>query len=214
MQRNKTNLLILFFTLQVTLFSPSLLAQENKTDPKPKVLLPEQPCKVIALNTTPLLIQFVPFNRSDPRLSGPFYVEWRNYGAYKDGRHNGLRIGLGGQFQITEDLENDRSFLAFRVAFEGRRSINQRWGYYRGFTVAFSAGNLNTVPSSGQSTFLGMGPHWGLEYVIAQRVSLSVETALLIGTGDFGPRLEFIPPVGLFCNFWLPRRKAVDPQPN
>ncbi len=174
-----------------------------------KIWLPYGPAKAIGINTTPLLTQLIPFNRADPRTTGPFYIEWRNYGVYQgEGRYNGLKMSLGLNINPEEDIDNPRSFLAFRLAFEGRRSISPRWGYTRGFSLLFAGGNLNLPGSEtgNPDAFFGFGPHWGFEYSVVPNLTLGVETSLMIGTSNFGPRLEILPPIGLFCNFWMQKR--------
>lgn len=173
----------------------------------PERFLPKGEYKVMGFNGTPLLVQLIPFNRSDPRVVGPYYVNWRSY-VLKNDKLKGFKISLGVDLSDTDDLNPVQAFFNARLGFEGYRRISPRWGYTRGFNVFFSAGDLNTPGSKqGDETFLGVGPHWGIDFFVSPKVSLSLETALLFGTTDFGAKFEFIPPVALNLNFWSPKRE-------
>ncbi|AEE51403.1 hypothetical protein [Haliscomenobacter hydrossis] len=190
-----------------------LTCPELEAQNKPVDFLPEGSYKVMGFNTTPLLVQLIPFNRSDPRVVGPYYVNWRSYMQNARGL-KGFKISLGIDLSDANG-EAVQAFLNFRLGFEGYRKISPRWGYTRGFSVMFSAGDFNT-PGTKQddNVFFGFGPHWGVDFFVSPKVSLSVETALVFGTAspqDFGvgggPRFEFIPPVALNLNFWAPKRE-------
>ncbi|MEM7535367.1 MAG: hypothetical protein AAF639_24530, partial [Chloroflexota bacterium] len=36
-----------------------------------------RPYKVVGLNATPLLVQLIPFNRANPEVTGPYYMNFR-----------------------------------------------------------------------------------------------------------------------------------------
>lgn len=161
----------------------------------------------MGFNTTPLLVQLIPFNRSDPRVTGPYYVNWRSY-VQKDDKLKGFKISLGVDLSDVDDINPVQAFLNFRLGFESYRRISPRWGYTRGFNGFFSSGDFN-IPGSkpNNDVFLGVGPHWGVDFFVSPKVSLSLETALILGTTDFGAKFEFIPPVALNLNFWSPKRE-------
>lgn len=168
--------------------------------------LPEGAYKVMGFNGTPLLVQLIPFNRSDPRVVGPYYVNWRSY-VLRNNKLKGFKISMGVDLSDANN-EAIQAFFNFRLGFEGYRRLGPRWGYTRGFNGFFSAGDFNTPGSKqGDETFLGFGPHWGVDFFVSPKVSLSLETALVFGTTDFGAKFEFIPPVALNLNFWSPKRE-------
>ena len=159
----------------------------------------------MGFNTTPLLVQLIPFNRSDPRVTGPYYVNWRSYVEQK-GKLKGFKISVGIDLSDANE-EAVQSFFNFRLGFEGYRRLGPRWGYTRGFNGFFSVGDLNTPGTKQEDeVFLGIGPHWGVDFFVSPKVSISLETALVFGTTGFGPKFEFIPPVALNLNFWSPKR--------
>lgn len=194
-------LTILTASLFIGLLMANVLSAQNEQDR----FLPPGGYKVMGFNTTPLLVQLIPFNRSDPRIVGPYYVNWRSYVEQK-GKLKGFKISVGIDLSDANE-EAVQSFFNFRLGFEGYRRLSPRWGYTRGFNGFFSVGDFNT-PGAKQrdEIFLGIGPHWGVDFFVSPKVSISLETALVFGTTDFGPKFEFIPPVALNLNFWSPKR--------
>jgi hypothetical protein len=182
------------------LCSTSLQAQSEAE----QRFLPTGAYKVMGFNTTPLLVQLIPFNRSDPRVVGPYYVNWRSY-IQKEDKLKGFKVSFGIDLSDVSE-ESFQAFVNVRLGFEGYRRISPRWGYTRGFSLMFSGGDFNTPGTkAGDDAFFGFGPHWGVDYFVSPKVSLSLETALVFGTNSFGPTFEFIPPVALNLNFWSPK---------
>ena len=196
-------LTILTASLFIGLFMANVLSAQNEQDR----FLPPGGYRVMGFNTTPLLVQLIPFNRSDPRVVGPYYVNWRSY-VQKNDKLKGFKISLGVDLSDVDDINPVQAFFNFRLGFESYRRISPRWGYTRGFNGFFSSGDFNTPGSKpNNDVFLGIGPHWGVDFFVSPKVSLSLETALVIGTAGLGPKIEFIPPVALNLNFWSPKKE-------
>ena len=153
--------------------------------------------KVVGLNVTPLLTQLIPFNRSNPLTSGPYFMTYRVY----NGR-NAFRYGLGTNIS-NNSIDDNNVFLNLRLGWERRKSFYKRWSYSFGFDTFLSGGGFN-LADNGNDDFLrvGVGFVWGMEYFINPKVSLNIETALYFGNTLF----QFIPPVGLNLNFIIPKR--------
>lgn len=171
---------------------------------KQKYLVPER-YRMIGLNTTPLLIQLIPFNHSNPHVAGPFTITFD--------RFNGVRsfhTALGFHANIDGIEEDDQNIhFNFRMGTTRRRPLGGRWTYFGGVDIHFSAGGLNLVKtdSDDNSTFVACGPRWGIGYAIDERLLVRTEAVALFGI-DFEqgfPIIDFIPPVAVYLSFILPR---------
>ena len=164
--------------------------------------------RIVGLNMTPLLVQLIPFNRSNPSVTGPFYVSTKKYKK----SNVGFRFGIGLDIDPAGDEEGEEAFFNLRIGWEKRKAFSQRWAYYGGFDFMFIGGDLNILGAKSEETgAFGVAPVWGIEYALTEHIYLSTETALFLGI-DFGafdsvPRFEFIPPVSLFLNFKVPHKK-------
>ena len=180
-----------------------LTAQETaKIEPLP------MPYRTVGINTTPLLVQLIPFNRSNPRVTGPYYMTWRSYRINRRGQVGGFRMALGADLSDVDD-ESFQAFINFRFGWERKKVIHERWSYSSGLDFMIFGGDLNIPGGKDQDAAgFGFGPVWGIEYDLARHVSLSIETALFIGTAaESGFKLEFIPPVSIYMNFKIPKKK-------
>lgn len=196
-------LTILTASLFIGLLMANVLSAQNEEDR----FLPYGGYKVMGFNTTPLLVQLIPFNRSDPRVTGPYFVNWRSY-LQKNDKLKGFKISFGVDFSDTDDASPVQAFFNVRLGFESYRRISPRWGYTRGFSGYYSTGDFNTPGTKpNDDVFLGGGPHWGVDFFLAPKVSLSLETALVLGMTGVGGKFEFIPPVSLTLNFWSPKQE-------
>ncbi len=160
--------------------------------------------RVVGLNTTPLLAQLVPFNRTNPQLSGPYVMTYRSF----TGR-NAFRFGLG--MNLSEvDSNNGTLNLNMRFGWQRKKSFYERWSYGFGLDFFIVTGGFNTVGSQrefDEDGGFGLGPVWEMEYAINKRVRLSIESTLFLGGGfDTGAVFTFIPPVALYLNFVIPKR--------
>lgn len=160
------------------------------------------PARITALNMSPLLTYLIPFNRSNPRLSGPIQARFR----YARKGKAAFRMGLG--VSILNNVDgDDNNFLNMELGWEKRRNISKRWAYVRSTQLFFSAGRVN-VPGStlseGQVPGIGLSWGMGVEYALAKGITLSTEAMLLAPfLNDDGFNFEFLPPVGLFLNYYI-----------
>lgn len=167
-----------------------------------------KPHRVIGLNMTPLLVQLIPFNRSNPRQTGPFHIALRKYTK----GDKAYRFGLGLDVDPIGDEEATEAFFNIRFGWQKQKVISGRWAYYGGLDLMLIGGDIN-IPQSKEedSGAVGLAPIWGFEYALTEHIRLSTELALFlgIGIGDFDllPKFEFIPPVSIFLNFKLPPKK-------
>lgn len=196
-----------FFTgimwMALTIASTPLAAQNTEHDSLHSLSVTDWRFrKIVGFNTTPLLAQLIPFNRSNPREVGPYLMRFKRY------KPNGraFRFSMG----INMNFTNDDNEIGVNFGFgrERRRGFAQRWVYTRGFDFNILLGNINLPgQSTANGVILGCGPLWGLEYALAPHITVGTETALVMGLSlsDFGLNLSFqiIPPVALFVHYYL-----------
>lgn len=195
---------ILTLILATLFFSFSGFTQEDNEDLL-KFELPRRH-KMVGLNMTPLLVQMIPFNRSNPNISGPYSLNYRSFRG-----NSAFRFGLGA-FISDDFFNNDQTSPHFnlRMGWERRKSFYQRWAYSFGLDFFASGGGFNIQNGNNDEDegSVGMGFVWGTEYFINPKISLSVESQFLVGfLSSDGPTLIFIPPVALYLNFVVPKRK-------
>jgi hypothetical protein len=139
--------------------------------------------RLMSMNMTPLVTQLVPFNRSNPLISGPYMVNFKRYTNNK-----AVRYGLGANFRFLSDDLSAQNFN-FHVGWERRRRISDRFAMIQGFDTFFSFGGFNFPGSNTTSNDdffdefeggLGFGPVWGFEYALNRNMSISTETAFHI----------------------------------
>lgn len=200
-----STLLLLFLFVQVPLVYGQKTSKDSLLFQK---LSAVKGYKVIGLNMTPLLVQLIPFNRSNPSVTGPFYISTKSYKR----ANQGFRFGIGLDIDPAGDEQGEEAFLNLRLGWEKRKAFSQRWAYYGGFDFQFIGGDLNIPGAKNEeSGAFGIAPVWGIEYALTEHIYISTETTLFLGI-DFGlfenvPRFEFIPPVALFLNFKMPHKK-------
>jgi hypothetical protein len=160
--------------------------------------------RVVGLNMSPLIAHLVPFNRVDPREAGPFLVRFKKYGPL---RRSAFRFSMGFHMIPNADFDTfEDAQFNFALGWEKRRSISRRWSYTRGFDFMFLAGDLN-VPGAESDEFeaaVAIGPLWGIEFAVAERITLGTEAVLAIGFAT--EQLLFftiIPPVGIFLQHYF-----------
>jgi len=160
----------------------------------------------IGLNASPLLVQLAPFNRSNPKVLGPYFITYR---VYTD-NNRAFRLALGWDVDESFSADGTQSHFNFRMGMERRRKIAERWSYSMGWDLAISGGDFN-LPGEKEvdSGFFGLGPTWGFEFFINRSVSLSTEVSLWVGLdlNEGIPRLQVVPPVSLLLNVWRPRKR-------
>ena len=156
---------------------------------------------MIGLNVTPLLSKLVPFNRTNPLITGPYMMTYRAYRG-----RNAFRFGLGANVS-SSSFSNNSTSLNMRMGWERKKSFYEQWSYSFGLDFFVSGGSFNLVDNNqNEDGAFGLGFVWGIEYFFNPKVSLNIETAFYLGGGDDGPVFQFIPPVGLNLNFLIPRR--------
>lgn len=144
----------------------------------------------VGINTTTLLSQLVPFNRT-ARLTGPYDLHF--YRISKKGR--GMRYSFGANISdVTEEKIN------FLVALTRPKSIgsNGKFVLQRSTGMFLSVGGLS-LPSeraltSSDDVVVGVSISRGLEYFIADNISISTEAFIHLGIGAFGGGLFTITP--------------------
>ena len=167
---------------------------------------PEGRYHSIGLNASPLLVQVAPFNRSNPKVLGPYFITYR---VYTD-KDRAFRLALGWDVDASLTADEAQNHFNFRMGLERRRQIADRWSYSMAWDMAISGGDFNLPGEKDVETgFIGLGPTWGFEFFINRTVSLSTEVSLWLGldTNEGIPRLQVVPPVALFLNVWRPRKK-------
>lgn len=190
------------YTLILCLFCFAGLAQDSS-----EWLQPQGRSKVIGLNTTPLLVQLIPFNRSNPMVVGPYFISTRSYSK----KNKAFRFGFGWDLQFSDFGDGlEQNHFNLRLGYDKRRDLSRRWSYTTGMDFVISGGDFN-IPGDKQadSGFLGLGGHWGVDYFINQNISLSTELMLLVGleTNNGDLNLRFIPPVAINLNLWRPSKR-------
>jgi hypothetical protein len=152
----------------------------------------------ISMNMTPLLVQLIPFNNTNPLVSGLYNV---TYKAYKGDK--GFIFSLGATMFGASTPQQNR-FLNLRLGWEKRKVRHKNWFYTKGTSILFSSGHLNIVGNSrGTESSLGAGPHWSFGYDLNPLISIGSEMMLFIGAGDNGLSISFLPPTAINVTFNL-----------
>lgn len=160
--------------------------------------------RIFQMNMSPLITQLVPFNRSNPLVTGPYMVRFKKYKNNK-----AFRFGLGANLHIlTED--NSERILNLAMGWERRKRVSGRVAMTAGVDGFLSVGGFNIQGSNSsgndgllESDFeggIGIGPTWGLEYALTRNISISTETALHIPIAStLG--LFLVPPTAIYVNY-------------
>ena len=159
--------------------------------------------KEIIMNTTSLIAQFVPFNASTVSKFNIFDFQVRKL---KNGR--GTRWGLGVNIDASFNPVEPQN-LYLRFGFVKRRQISERFHFARSWDVNLVAEDFETTTVSERKLdFSGFAVSYSasFEYSINRYLTLSTEGSLFLGlinveTG--GPKIKFLPPVGLFLHVKL-----------
>jgi len=160
--------------------------------------------KIAGLNMSPLVTQLIPFNRASPKEAGPFLLRFKSYG--KKGK-TAFRFSLGVHLVADSNGDLDDPQVNLAMGWEKRKSISRRWSYTKGFDFMLLAGDLNIPGTAKDENFaaFGLGPLWGIEYMIDRRISIGTEAVLLLGVTleDGIGVFDILPPVGLFLNHYF-----------
>lgn len=158
--------------------------------------------KFLGFDANPLMSQVLPFNRIslDAKV---FAITRRNYWG-----NNGVRTSYG--LGLSDNL--DLQFFQFMIGYDHRRSISHRWLYFAG--VDFVLRSFSETPNGSgvvlsNTSGVGIGGHWGVEYKISPVVSFSTESNLqLIATTDVGGAAFILqPPLNLTAHFNITQAK-------
>lgn len=154
---------------------------------------------VIGLNVSPLLLQLMPFNTQNPLISGLYNF---TYKSYKNQKAFVVSVGAT-TFNANTSQQNP--FLNIRVGLERQKVAHKNWFYTKGLSVLMSNGHLNIFGNSGsrrgENLTIGIGPTWSFGYRVNQTIRIGSEMMLLIGGGDNGVNLAFIPPLAI--DVWI-----------
>jgi hypothetical protein len=188
---------ILSFCFVFILISLQLVGQESGANQTTDYYYPRGNAN--GLNMTQMLTHLVPFNRANPKLSGPFTYSLR---THRKG-NRGFRLGVGVHLSDDGPFGEVISSGHLRLGFEKRVGIINRWSFYRGIDFFTSFGSQNSFSQiTDEANGVGIGLPWGVEFAISPGVTLSTETSLNMGIGE-SIFIKFAPPVSLFLNFYV-----------
>ena len=195
------NKLSFFLLLLLSCLSLKIMAQDKEWEKDP-TYTDGVKHKEFIVNTTPLIAQFVPFNASN--LSKLNFFDYQ-YRKMKNGK--GWRWGLGAN--IDPSSNDEPQFFYMRYGRVRKNQINGHLHLSRSFDANLMADNAQTFNNpSRKLDFTGLGFSYsiGLEYSFSKHIALSTEGSLFLGLLNFdegGPKLRFIPPIGLFFHVKL-----------
>ncbi len=158
----------------------------------------------LGMNMTPLIAQIAPFNRSAIK-SGPYGI------VYQKVRASGglFRFAIGADFDL---VEGDLNHFNARLGWGKQLDIGKRFYIQTGIDIMGMGGGFN-IPNSDNEQGIGafgIAPFVGIAYdIVPEKISISTESQLFMGpASDFGFIMQVIPPVGLYVNIKLPRKKS------
>jgi len=183
---------IYFILLAMFLFPFICFGQKDST----KVTKKE---KVYGLNMTPLLMRLVPFQTPSMK-TGPYNFTFKRYG---ESGKNAFICELG----LNIDGNNaDNDQFNFRMGWEARKSLTERWKFLYGTGMMAYVGSLN-IPEGPQGSNgfffdtrggFGLGTSIGIEYYPIPQISIGTESLLFFGFGT--EILQIVPPIGVTIN--------------
>jgi hypothetical protein len=193
---------ILFFILHILLINNSLAQQKDTTNTIPL----NQRARYVGINVTPLLTQFIPLNKTNPRISGPY-----NF-IYKRFNEKGSAFVAAAGVDVLQFGASEGNFhLNIRLGWEERRAFYNNWQYALGASALWTMGNFNTTGATSQGSDIGIGiaPTFSVAYTVNEAISVGTEAMLYLGLfSDVtnGPAISFVPPVAIYLNFKLPNK--------
>ena len=193
----------LFLACFLSCLSFVLTAQDEKWEEDPSYSDNIRHTEVL-MNLTPLVAQFVPFNASTVSKLNIFDFEFRRL---RNGR--GTRFSLGAN--IDGDIADAKNHLYLRYGFIKSYQLSQRLHYFRSWDANLVAEDTDNFGRPiGKLGFSGLAVSYsiGIQYSFSRRIAISTESSLFVGLLDGnnnndGPRVKFIPPVGLFIHVKL-----------
>jgi hypothetical protein len=194
---------LLIFSISLTIHA---FAQKKDTINTVK----EIKARHVGINTTPLVIQFIPFNRTNPRTAGPYNFIYKRF-------NNADALILAAGVDVLELESSTSNFhLNLLIGWEQQRKLEENWYYAFGASAMFLMGNLNVpgagAPNNSNEGGLGVAPTFTLGYTLNEAVSISTETMFFFrlsnaSDGSTVPGIAFVPPVAMYLNFKLPDKK-------
>lgn len=196
------NKLSLFFLLLLSCLSLKMAAQD-KDWVKDPTYTDGVKHKEYIVNVTPLIAQFVPFNASNLSKLNLFDYQFRKM---KNGK--GIRWGLGVNVDPSFN-STDLQFIYLRFGWIRKNQINGHLHLSRSYDINLM-GEDSEIPNNvtRKLGFSGLGFSYsvGIEYSFSKHISISTEGSLFLGLlniDEEGPKVRFIPPVGLFFHVKL-----------
>lgn len=154
---------------------------------------------------TPLLTMLIPFNRNNPKITGPYMM---NFHRYKDNKF--FRSSIGVDIDDVLNSSGEDAHFNVRFGWGKRRLMHERFALLTSFDITVSVGDLNILGAKDQDgAKFAIGPTWGMEYGLNDKMNIGIETALLIGVGvgfNTGFVFEFVPPVAIYLNLRVPEK--------
>jgi hypothetical protein len=190
---------ILLLFLYIILIN-NVLAQQKDTIHTVNL---NEKARYVGINITPLVTQFIPLNRTNPRISGPY-----NF-IYKRFNEKGSAFVVAAGVDVLEFGASESNFhLNIRLGWEERRAFYYNWQYAFGASALWTMGNFNTpgATSNGSDLSIGIAPTFSVGYALNETISMGTETMLYIGfinESNEGINISFVPPVAIYLNFKL-----------
>lgn len=154
--------------------------------------------RFVGINVSPLVSNLIPFNNAQGILQGGHSIQ---YLSIKPETNRMNRILMG--FRLRE-LGNNSSdeFIALRFTTSKRVNLHKNWTAFRGFDIHVGAGDLKQpFETDFNEGFLGIGPHYGIEFHPLPRLSFSTEAYAFFGLGsESGIVFNVVPPLSFFMN--------------
>lgn len=170
---------------------------------------------VCGMNLTPLLNSLIPFQTPTTRV-GPYNFVYRRYA-----NNTAFRMGLGLRLVPApgfNDPNRNLNHFNARIGFEKRRQLYKNL-YYTGGLDAVGFVNSFNLPGTAtqtpnpffffQDAGIGLGATMGLEYFLLPQLSISTEGMMFLGIrSETGFGVEMVPPVSVFVNAYLPKKRV------
>lgn len=138
------------------------------------------------VNATSFINEFLSLNNNDADL-GDYMIVYKYHMGDK-----AFRAGLGGNFsQLNEDVdgggsrESKNNNIQFRIGYEYKKPITNKWLLYTGIDVIGGAENsvsntqtFENIKITNSTTSFGGGPILGIQFFINPNISLGTEGSL------------------------------------
>lgn len=147
--------------------------------------------KYFGADLNPILSSFLPFNGLS--RNSPLTLVQRTY--WDD---NGVRIGFG------LNTEAAKPFFSFEIGYDKRRVLDESdWCFFKGFEGGINIFENKSSGLLGRAGWVNgayLSAHYGVEYLIDSRLSVSTEVRLGLYTGT---GLRILPPTNFIFHLRL-----------